>query len=58
MYTCLCNANIEYGCNMFLWKVLSSSFEGESAIILLDHFEDTDGVSIVQPGDKCPAVIR
>ena len=56
--TCLGNANVEDGGLVFLWEVLRSSFEAYSAVILFDHFEDSDGISIGQPGDKCPAVKR
>lgn len=40
---------------MFLWKVLSSSFEDQRPILLFYHFEDSDGVSVRQPGDERPA---
>lgn len=56
--TRLCNADVEDGGLVFLWKVLSGSFEAERAIVLFRHFEDANGVSVRQPGDERPAVER
>lgn len=56
--TRLCNANVEDGGLVFLWKVLRCSFEAESAVLLFHHFKDSNGVSIRQPGDERPAVKR
>lgn len=53
--TRLCNANVEDGGLVLLWKVLSSSFEDERPILLFYHLEDSDGVSVRQPGDERPA---
>lgn len=44
--TCLCNADVEDGCLVFLRKVLGCSFEAESAVLLFHHFKYSDGVSI------------
>lgn len=41
---------------MFLREVFRSGFEGEGTVLLLDHLEDSNGVSIGQPRDKSPAL--
>lgn len=56
--TCLCNANVEDGSSVFLWKVLRGRLEAQCAIILFHHFEDSNGISIRQPGDERPKSAR
>lgn len=56
--TCFCNSYVEDGSLVFLLKVLRRSFEAEGAVFLFYHFEDSDSVSICQPGDKCSAATR
>lgn len=52
--TCLCNANVEDRCFVFLWKVLRCCLKAKCAVVLLHHFEDSNGISVGQPGNERP----
>lgn len=43
---------------MLLRKVLRCRLEAECAVVLFHHFEDSNGITVGQPGDERPTSAR
>lgn len=51
--TCVSDANVDNGCLVLFRKVLWGGHERIAPIVSFYHLEDTEGVSISEPDDKC-----